>query len=142
MTKRGFTLLELMIVISIIIVVGAFTIPVGIKFFQSQALEDTTDSIVETLRRARNQAVFQKNDSSFGVKFASTSFTLFQGDTYTSRDTQEDEVFDLVSGVNTNGIDEIVFSRIFGTTTADTLDITLDDNSRSIDINIQGKVEK
>lgn len=140
---RGFTLLELLLVISVAIIIAGLTTPIGVRFFQTQTLDETTSSILGTIRRAQNQAVFQKNDSVFGVKFLFGSYVLFQGSSYASRIQSEDESFTLSSGIATSGIDEVVFTKrtaipnIIGT-----LIITFGNDSQALNINAQGKVER
>ena len=139
----GFTILELLLVMAAAILIAAFTIPVGIRFFQTQSLDETTMSIFSTLRRAENQAIFQKNDSAFGVKFLSVSYVLFQGSSYSGRTQSEDESFILSGGITTSGIDEVVFAKLTGIPNiTGTLTITSGSDSQTININAQGKIEK
>lgn len=135
-------MLELLLVIAAAILIGALTVPVGIRFFQTQTLDETTAGILETLRRAQNQAMFQKNDSAFGVKFLSGSYVLFQGTSY-GEVPSEDESFSLPSGIAASGIDEVVFSKLTGTPNPrGTLIIASGYDSASININAQGKIER
>ena len=139
---RGFTLIELLLVIAASITIAALTIPVGMRFFQTQALDESASGILETLRRAQNQAMFQKNDSAFGVKFLPDSYVLFQGDSY-GEVPSEDESFSLPSGITTSGINEVVFAKLTGTPNPNgTLTITSGSNSQALDINIKGKIER
>lgn len=140
---RGFTLVELLIVIAVASLVSLLTLPVGIKFFQSQTLDETSSDILNTLRRAYSQAVFQKNDNAFGVKFLSGSYVLFQGSSYAARTISEDESFTLPGGVTTSGIDEIVFAKLTGIpNTTGALTVTLGSDSQALDINSHGKIER
>lgn len=143
MHKNGFTLLELLLVVGAAILIGALTVPIGVHFFQSQTLDETASSILSTLRRAQNQAIYQKNDNSFGIKFLAGSYVLFQGDSYESRIQSEDESFSLPGGITTSGIDEVVFAKLTGIpNTTGTLTITLGNDSQTLDINAQGKIER
>jgi len=143
MYKKGFTLVEILLVVSTAIIIAAFTIPVGIKFFQMQTLNEAVSDIVGILRRAQSQSVFQKSDSAFGIKFLSGSYVLFQGDSYGLRDQGKDEVFTLLNSIVVNGIDEVVFTKLTGIPNiTGTLTIVLGDYSQSININAQGKTER
>jgi type II secretory pathway pseudopilin PulG len=140
---KGFTILELLLVIGAAIVIAALTVPVGVRFFQTQTLDEATSGIMETMRRAHNQAVFQKNDSAFGVKFLSGSYVLFQGNSYDTRTQSEDESFEVSSGIATSGIDEVVFAKLTGIpNTTGTLTVTSGSDSQTININAHGKVER
>jgi type II secretory pathway pseudopilin PulG len=141
--QNGFTLVEILLVAAAAILIAALTMPIGIRFFQTQTLDETSRGIKETLRRAQNQAVFAKNDSAFGVEFLSGSYVLFEGDTYASRVQSEDESFDIGAGITTSGITEIVFTKRAGTTTAGTLTVSFDEDTKSsISVNEAGKVER
>jgi len=140
---KGFTLLELLLVIGAAILIAAFTIPVGVRFFQNQILDETTSSILGALRRAQNQAISQKNDSVFGVKFLSGSYVLFQGNSYGSRIQSEDESFSLPGGITTAGIEEVVFAKLTGIpNTTGTLTIISGNDSQTLNINAQGSIER
>lgn len=139
---KGFTMLELLLVIGAAILIAAFTVPVGIRFFQTQSLDEATSGILETLRRAQNQAIFQKNDSAFGVKFLSGSYILFQGSLY-GEVPSEDESFALPSGVFTSGIGEIVFAKLTGLPNVTAiLTIISNNDNQTITINSQGAVTR
>jgi len=140
---RGFTILELLLVLTVAFSITALTTPVGIRFFQTQSLDEATAGIFETMRRSHNQAVFQKNDSAFGVKFLSGSYVLFQGSSYVGRIQSEDENFSLSVGITTSGIDEVVFAKQTGTpSTVGTITITSGNDSQALTINAGGKIEK
>lgn len=140
---KGFTLIELLLVIGVAMSIAALTIPVGVRFVQTQALDETTSDILGTLRRSQHLAAFQKNDSAFGVKFLSGSYVLFQGSSYTSRVASEDESFTLPGGIITSGIDEVVFAKLTGIpSSTGMLTIASSFNSQALDIHAQGNIER
>lgn len=140
---KGFTFLELAIVIGGAMVIAALTLPVGIRFFQTQTLDEAASDILATLRRAQSQALFQKNDDAFGVKFLSGSYVLFQGGSYEARIQSEDENFDLSGFTTTAGIDEIVFAKLTGIPNGTgTLTVTSGNDNQRIIINAQGNIER
>lgn len=141
MTK-GFTLIELLIVIIVALILVGLTIPIGLNFYNNQVLDETADSILSILRRAHGQAVFQKNDSAFGVKFLEDYYVLFQGDSYALRVQSQDEIFNLPLGFNLSGFDEFVFSKHQGTTTAGIIIINTRNNTQIINVNYYGKIER
>jgi len=141
--SAGFTLIELLLVITVVIVITALTIPVGIHFYQTQVLNETMDGILGVLRRSHNQAVFQKDDSAFGVKFLSDSYVLFRGESYVARVQNDDETFILPTGVGVSGIDEVVFTKLTGLPSATgTLTIISGNSSQMLNINSYGKIER
>jgi prepilin-type N-terminal cleavage/methylation domain-containing protein len=119
--RKGFTLIEILIVIAIlgiisVIVFGSFSV-----FRSSQGLDKDTDTVVEILRQARSQTLISKNASAYGVHVATTAVTLFSGDTYSAAD-PNNQVFtflnaDLVVSVTlTGGGSDVIFKRLTGET--------------------------
>lgn len=140
---KGLTLVEIVLVISIIVVITALAIPSSLRFFQIQTIDEIADNIIDVLRRSQSQAALQRNDSSFGVKFNPGSYVLFQGNSYVGRDVNEDEVFSLPSDVIVSGINEIIFSKLSGfPSSAGTITINISNDSRIISINSQGKINR
>ncbi len=140
---RGFTLVELIVVIGAAILIAAFTMPVGFRFFQTQRLDEATMNILWTIRRANNQAISQKNDRAYGVKFLPGLYTLFQGDSYALRVLSYDENFDLPVGISVTGIDEVSFSKLNGTPSfIGAFSVNSGSDSQSVNVNVYGKIEK
>lgn len=139
---KGFTLIEVLIVTAFTALLLLFIVPTTLRFFQTQNLVDTTNTLIASLRNIQNQAVFQKNDSDFGVKFSANSYTLFQGSSYTSRTTSEDIIITIPSNVTISGIDEIVFAKRTGfPNTTGILLVQAASKEISISINNRGVIE-
>ncbi|MEK9183662.1 MAG: prepilin-type N-terminal cleavage/methylation domain-containing protein [Patescibacteria group bacterium] len=140
---RGFTLLELMLVMALLAASVLLTAPLGIDFLQAQKLDETASEIISELRRAHSQSVFQKNDSAFGVKFLSSSYVLFQGNSYDNRIQNNDERFILPTFMVVNGINEVVFSKLTGRpSVTGVISVVLRNKNKNIIINEGGVVEK
>ena len=140
---KGFTLPEVLLVVAAAAAVDMLTVPVGLRFFQSQTLDEATADIVLALRQARSQAVTQKNDSAFGVKFLASSFVVFQGGSYASRVPSEDETHPLPSGASVGGPDEVVFAKLTGIPdAAGTITVGAGGDVFGVGINAQGNVER
>ena len=98
------------------IVLGSFR-----AFHSSQGLEKDTELIVEVLRQARSQTLTSQNASTYGVYFASTTVTLFAGNTYSSGDASNQNFNlinkDVVLDLNLTGESRsVVFNRLTGET--------------------------
>ncbi|HEA84634.1 MAG TPA: hypothetical protein ENI04_01475 [Candidatus Wildermuthbacteria bacterium] len=119
---KGATLLEVIIGIAVLFILVAIALP-------SSSTKKTTDiqidaqQIVSTLSLARSRTTASESASQHGVFFdvVSSSYTLFEGSDYISRDIGEDQVFELsssveISSVSFAGGNEIVFERIYGST--------------------------
>lgn len=139
---RGFTLIEILLVIGIFGVLISFILPLSLTFYKSQQLEVQAQSIVQILRSAQLKSMATESDSSFGVYFTSGSYTLFKGNSYLTRDENYDEIFDLPKIVNVSGTLEIVFLKLEGTPKVQPAYIILntDSDTRKIDINEVGRI--
>ena len=122
--KKGFTLVELLVILAIMIILVAIAIP-NLRFFQRESdLNNSAEEIINTLRLAQNKTIASEGASSWGVFFATSTsphqYVLFQGSDYLSRATSSDEVRKLpktivISEINLGGENEVVFIRITGT---------------------------
>jgi len=110
----GFTLIEILITVSLISILGFFLFSIGLNFYKSQQLETQAQEILQTLRRAQSKAMAIELDSTFGVYLTDDNYTLFKGTSYATRDVQYDEVFDLPQIINVSGLSEVVFSKVEG----------------------------
>lgn len=78
MTK-GFTILELLIIIAMIAVLGAATVPFLSGFYLKTNLDTTKKMLVSSVRKAQNYAMDGKNGAVWGVCMSGTSLRVFQG---------------------------------------------------------------
>lgn len=114
MNQKGFTLVELLLVVALVFIVSLFTFPIGLSFLYAQTLDETTYGLTGTLRAAQSHARHGKADSAFGVKILSNSYVLFAGDSYALRDQTFDTTYSLPASVAVEGFDEVVFEQSTG----------------------------
>lgn len=142
-STSGFTLVELLLVIALVVIIGLFTSSVGISYYQSELLSEASDNIVSTLRQAQGLAMSGKNASSYGVYFGEDSYVLFEGSYYETREIEEDMVFPLNSNLVITGPREVVFSALTGrASVVDTLLISLGNKEKQVDILPSGFIDK
>ncbi len=114
--KKGVTFVELMVVIGVLLIIFAMSVP-GFAFFQKgSSLNNDAEKIVNVLRVAQNKTLASEGSGQYGVYFqAPDQYTLFKGADYTSRDISYDKVYNLSSGVEIyDGLTEVVFQGITG----------------------------
>jgi prepilin-type N-terminal cleavage/methylation domain-containing protein len=142
MKRSGFTLLEVLLSIALIAVMAGVTIPVYISSQVRNDLDIATVEIVQTLRRGQILAQAVDGDTSWGMRVASGSITLFKGASYAARDSAFDEIFEVPTNIAPSGITEVVFSKFTGLPqTAGTITLTSSTNeTRNIVINQKGMV--
>ncbi len=120
LTSFGFTLVELLIVLALLGLFLALTIPFGTEFYREHVLQEQTAMLANNLKTVQSYAQSGKNDSSWGVRFepgdqgCTNCYVLFQGDTYSERDEAHDKVYNLASGVVAEGVVEITFEKRSG----------------------------
>ncbi|KPJ55055.1 hypothetical protein AMJ47_02080 [Parcubacteria bacterium DG_72] len=114
--KKGVTFVELMVVIGVLVILFAISVP-GFTFFQKGSnLDNDAEKIVNVLRLAQSKTLASEGSGQYGVYFqASDQYTLFKGADYASRDVSYDRVYNVSSEVEIyNGSAEFVFERITG----------------------------
>lgn len=85
-TSRGFTLLELLVVIGILAVLGAIVISSFYNFRSHRALELATKEARQIFEEARSRTLASVDDSRYGVFVATNKVVLFKGEDYIASD--------------------------------------------------------
>ncbi|MEI6396900.1 MAG: prepilin-type N-terminal cleavage/methylation domain-containing protein [Candidatus Taylorbacteria bacterium] len=128
---KGFTIIEMIIVLAVISVVSMVTAPLGLQFFNGQTIAGMQGQLGDTFTRARSQSIAQKDDSSYGVCLnttasSTTSYVLYTGgvgSACSSHNTATDELYAVQAGTlitfpGSTTIPEINFAKHTGTPTA------------------------
>lgn len=139
--KEAFTLIEILLVVSIFAILVAFTAPLGIDFYGNQQMDSDSAALVSALRSAQLKAMSAENDSSFGVYLTNSGYTLFKGNSYASRDGRYDEIREFSPSNALSGLQEIIFSKLTGVPNATgTIILVNESASSTIDINEVGRI--
>ncbi len=140
--RRGFTLVELLLVIALMLIVGVFMFPLGISFYRSQMANEAIEGIQSALRRAQTFSMTGKHDSSFGVKFFEDSYLLFEGESYASRDTSQDELYAIGAHIEDSSLDEVVFELFSGSpSAAGVIEVSSGEKSGQIEVTEAGRIQ-
>jgi len=121
----GFTLVEVLTIVGILIVLTAISIP-AFRFFQKESdLNNSAEEIINILRLAQNKTLASEGASQWGVYFTTSTsphqYILFKGTTYNPSAT-DNEIHNLPKSVEiyeielTGGGSEVIFDRVTGTT--------------------------
>ena len=139
----GFTLIELLLVISIVLIIGTFSVVFFSRFLTQNAVANSQDQLITELRKAQIYAMMGKQNGNWGVRFGSNKITLFQGNSYDTRNNAFDETFNQNPNITILGFSEIVFTKATGLpSTVGTYTITGSDSSKQVIVNSQGIVSR
>lgn len=144
MKKKAFTLLELILVIALIGLLGAITVP----FYQSMQIttqrKTLTSEIVSNLRQTKMKSVSAVDDQSWGMNIADNEIRVFRGADFENRDQAYDEVLSVPPTITLGGsLNQIIFNKFSGLPNSSGT-ITVSDNSgqiQTISVSIQGIVD-
>ena len=137
----GFTLIEIVIVIALVVLIFGFAVGVGSDFYQSQSLIAERDTLLAVLRRARTNATNNVGQSDHGVLIAPDGYVIFEGGSYDLRNADFDENFPRGGNIEISGPAELVFSALEGVSNASGT-ISLENARGKIDIsvNYEGRI--
>lgn len=148
-SARGFSLIEILVVLAILGFVGAFTVILSIDSYRAQTFRSERDIIVSTLHKARSQAINNiclgatcTGGLPHGVHVESGSYTIFQGATYNASDPLNYTVEGSLGVVISPTPTDIVFAQLSGEV-ASTSHMTLTDQygkTSTIDVEASGRV--
>lgn len=146
-SEKGFTLLELILVIAIIAILAAATVPLMGNFNQRTQVDAVAREVVSALRFAQQKSIATESDSQFGVYFddSNNQFIIFRGSVYGSFPA-EDRVYSYSNAITvsqTFPLNEVNFEKGTGNT-IDVGSISVTNNiggSFAVTVSGQGKIE-
>ncbi|OGM31172.1 hypothetical protein A2803_01710 [Candidatus Woesebacteria bacterium RIFCSPHIGHO2_01_FULL_44_21] len=143
MKSKGLTYIELILVIGIMLTLSILTASFYARFITQNATANTTDRIVGAFTKAQMYAMMGKNNSNWGVNFGSATVTMYQGNSFGTRNSALDESFSVNSNVAISGFSDINYARATGLpSVAATISIQGGNNSDTVTVNSQGVASK
>lgn len=140
--SRGFTLIELVVVIGLMALFMAFTLPVGMETLRQHAFLNARESIRTTLTTAREDTLAGTNNAAWGVALFPHDIVRFQGSSYASRVPAYDVTISLGSLVTLSGPSEVTFTRPDGfPSTPSTLILTDSQRTATTTVNVLGTID-
>lgn len=141
---KGFTLIEVIIVMALITLLAILAMPVGIDFYHDEIIERDTELLKTNLEKIRDFAKTGRLDSSWSIKFEGNKYILFKGDDFNARNKDYDKDFKLPSGMDiSSGEDPLVFEKISGKPSIIeelTIGITYQERERDIKVDTEGLI--
>lgn len=95
--------MELIVVMAIALVLSSISLNTFFNVSETQTLEKDVNYAISFIEKARLQTVNSKNNSAYGVQFASSSVILYQGSTYNASSSTNTR-FDFSSKVEISSI--------------------------------------
>lgn len=138
---RGFTLIEIVVAMTILILMFALGAPVVFNFYLDYQLSSEEKILTALLAYTRNFVMSNINQSDHGLYLDAADFIVFQGSSYALRDPSQDKKFPRSSGVNISGLTELTFGALSGRVASSTF--TLDDGRKTkyIYLNEEGRIQ-
>ncbi|MBI2096236.1 MAG: prepilin-type N-terminal cleavage/methylation domain-containing protein [Candidatus Taylorbacteria bacterium] len=139
---RGFTLIEMLIVIGVISLLAAFSFSTFVSYKGRQSVAGGREIVTAVLNDARTQTLASKFDSQYGVRLATTTITLFRGANYDPA-TTTNKVYNLPVGVEISAVSlsggglDVTFKRLTGETN-ESGSVTVTSGSLSETVTIHG----
>lgn len=143
MNKKGFTLIEVLLVVVLVGMLAGVGVPIYQALQSRNDLDIAAVAVAQNLRRAQVLAQAVDGDSTWGVRIQSGSVIVFKGGAFASRDSSYDETFDIAGGIVQSGLNEVVFTKLTGlpqTTGIVTLTSQASEQ-RTITINTKGAID-
>ncbi|MFH1207737.1 MAG: prepilin-type N-terminal cleavage/methylation domain-containing protein [Patescibacteria group bacterium] len=113
----GFSLIELMMVIGILVLLAGLSIPFYQSFQVGSQMDNTTREVASTLRRVQGLAMGSRQWSQWGVHLEAHRYIVFAGAAYNAGD-PANEIFTAPTTItiSTTAGADIIFSRVKGET--------------------------
>lgn len=140
---RGFTLLEMMLSLSILGIIFAMTGPLYRVFMVRNDLDIVVSTMVQNIRRAQTLSQVADGDSEWGVHTATGSILLYKGSNYALRDEAFDENTEIPDNISVSGLVHITFEKKTGIpqSTGTTTFTSVTNETRHVTINQKGMVD-
>ncbi len=142
--SRGFTLIEILVVIGLFILIFSLSAFVGFDSIARSTVAGERDSLTSLLASARAHAISNVNEKKHGVHIDEDEpdFVLFEGDSYSAGDPNNRPVA-RTSAVSVSGPGDIIFEQLSGDVITGVGTTTLSDGSKTAEININsvGRIE-
>lgn len=112
--ERGFTAVELLVVIALLTLVGGIVLG-GFRSVQfTEELSSTQGLLVESLRKAQVYSMASAQGSAWGVRITSNAIVVFAGATYATRNASLDQTTPFSKRVSVSGSSEVDFTQLTG----------------------------
>lgn len=148
--NKGFTLLEVMVALSILVLISVFLVSPLMSFYRRIVFNNTVENILSTLEEARKSTLSSYKSSQYGVHFESNRMVFYKGNMFVEPnpdnvETTLNNLVEIYSIIISGGGSDILFDRLTGeTSNGAQLSVRLVNNpavDRTITVYASGLVE-
>jgi type II secretory pathway pseudopilin PulG len=93
LNEKGFTLMEILVVLGIMMAVGIVALTFSVPQLQASQTEGLLDDIRSLTFLQQQNAYAGMNSKSYGIYFGSDSYTVFTGTSYAARESGDELTF-------------------------------------------------
>jgi type II secretory pathway pseudopilin PulG len=110
--ERGFTIVEILIMVTISSLIAVSSLPIYGNLQSSTNIRENAHLLIQNFRLVRERAESGFHDLGHGIKFRGDNYVLYQGPSFSSRDSDFDRIINPKGNVTFMGsIDEVNFSK-------------------------------
>lgn len=137
MKRAGFTLIEMMVVLGILVIIGGIAFPFYRDYQIRNDLNVVTEQVTQGIARARLLSQASQNDTGWG--FYIPAGILFRGTSYIARNPAFDEKYAMPSTIKVTGLLEVAYSKVQGhpSATGAIILTAINNDQRKIQIDVQ-----
>lgn len=114
MSQKGFTILELMLVVGMLIVIFSLGFPIAFDFYKNYQLRAEGDKFISLLETTRNSSMINLNQLPHGIYRDNDNFIIFEGNSFAARNQSQDQNFPRAKTISVAGPNEIIFNSLSG----------------------------
>ncbi len=143
--KKGFTLIELLLVVAIVSTIAILSSSFYSRFLTQNDVASTVNQLTTSLSTAQFYAIVSRKNatSGWGVNIAPSIITIYQGNSYLSRNVSLDEKININPKISVTGATDINFSRVTGIpNSTPTITVSGLGSTKTLSINSYGVVSK
>jgi len=142
--KKGFTLIEILLVVGITMTIALFTLPFLTSRVRQTDLEETVKGTISQIIQYQQYAYAGNGNTAYGISFSSDRYILFRGNSLISASIQETILLPTsisISSINLTSGNEVVFAyQSFRPSVNGVIRFNLDSQNIDVSINSEGMI--
>lgn len=141
--RRGFTMIEILVTISILAILIGMGLFMSLDFYRHTLVNDERDLVVSLLLKARTQSIDNLDQLPHGVCFVAPNYVIFRGTACTATSSTS-ELTPKGGGINITGLtatSSVIFNQLSGDASTTSITLSQDSNVKVISINNEGRID-